>query len=203
MTRSLITTAVALLSVSCVGPHGGTATRPRAATQPAAARAVLEDDWPGVYASPSEIGGFAGTVLAVEKGPRDGMNYRMYSRSDVSSSDAIRQDVLHGSCLSDGSELYMPYAYGFMHEGEPRLLASITRFTLVEIDGRKVLMRDDALRAFREQNKLYDYGILIKTNDQPDVSLDLAKVEHPSIKVLYSDPTQPWSDPFVHGPNSR
>jgi hypothetical protein len=90
-----------------------------------------------------------------------------------------------------------------MNEGRPRFLASITRYTRVEINGRKVLMRDDALRAFRKENKLYGYGILVEVKDRADFMLDLRKVEHPSVKVLYSDPSKPWNDPFVHGANAR
>lgn len=43
-----------------------------------------------------------------------------------------------------------------MHEGKSQLLASITRYTLTEINGRKVLMRDDALRAFREVKAVWN-----------------------------------------------
>ena len=58
--------------------------------------------------------------------------------------------------------------------------------------------------ALRKENKLYDYGILVKVKDQADFMLDLGKVEHPSVKVLYSDPAKSWNDPFVHGArNSR
>jgi hypothetical protein len=127
----------------------------------------------------------------------------MHSYSDVSSADDIKQDGQRGTRLIDGRTLYLPLAYGYMHDGKPHLLASMTRFTLMELNGRKVLMRDDALRVFRGQNKLYDYGILVKENDQADIMLDLRKVEHPSIKVPYSDPAKPWNDPFVHGANSR
>ncbi|HEV2296590.1 MAG TPA: hypothetical protein VGR35_22290 [Tepidisphaeraceae bacterium] len=105
--------------------------------------------------------------------------------------------------MIEGRVVYLPEAYGYMHDGKPLLLASITRHTLIEVNGRKVLMRDDALRAFREHNKLYDYGILVKVKDEAGIMLDLRKVEHPSIKVLYADPAKPWNDPFVHGANSR
>jgi hypothetical protein len=204
MTRYLVTTALALLSVSCAGPRGGTASTPStrpAATQPA--DEVSERDWIGVYASASEIGGFAGTVLVLDKELRNDIGYRLRSYSDVSSVDDIKQDEQRGSCLIEGQVVYLPEAHGYMHDGKPQLLASITRYTRMEINGRKVLMRDDALRAFREQNKLYDYGILVKVNDEAGVMLDLRKVEHPSIKVLYADPARPWNDPFVHGANSR
>jgi hypothetical protein len=204
MTHYLITTALALLSVSCAGPRGRTASAPSsrpAATQPAGE--VSERDWIGVYASTSEIGGFARTVLVLDKELRDDIGYRLRSYSDVSSADDIKQDEQRGSCLIEGRAVYLPEAYGYMRDGKPHLLASITRYTLMEINGRKVLMRDDALRAFREHNKLYDYGILVKLKDEAGIMLDLRKVEHPSIKVLYADRDKPWNDPFVHGANNR
>lgn len=206
MTPHLIKTTIAILCIFCLelcgGPTSAPATQP-AATQPAATAEIAERDWVGVYASTSEIRGFAGTVLVLEKGVRDEVDYRLRSHSDVRSANAIEQDEEGGRCLIDGRALYLPHAYGYMHDGKPRLRTSVSRWTFVEINGHKVLMRDDALRAFREQNKLYDYGILVKVRDQPDVMLDLRKVEHPSIKMLYSDPNKPWEDPFVHGPNSR
>src|SRR5206468_5709849 len=95
--------------------------------------------------------------------------------------------------------LYIPHAYGHIRDGKPDLTASLDRMSLIEINGHKTLMRDDALRTFRNENKLYDYGILIKVSDDPFYPLDLKKAEPPSIKLLYSDPTKPWNDPFVHG----
>lgn len=202
MTRYLLTTTLSLLSVSCAGPGGGGRRSP--ATGPATVLSVpAERDWIGVYASTSEIGGFAGTVLVLDKEMSDEIGYRRHSYSDVSSADDIKQDEQRGRCLIEQRVLYLPEARGYTHEGKPEFFASITRYTLVEIDGRKVLMRDDALRAFHEDNKLYDYGILVKVKDESDIMLDLSTVEHPSIKVLYSDPAKPWNDPFVHGANSR
>jgi hypothetical protein len=206
MTRYLITVTIALTSVSCARPRGGTASTPAnrpAATQPVVMGEVAERDWIGVYASTSEIGGFAGTVLVLDKELGDEIRYRMRSYSDVSLAGAIEQDERAGSCLIERRMLYLPEASGYMQDGKPRLFASITHYTLMEINGRKVLMRDDALRAFREENKLYDYGILVKVEDKAGLLLDLSKVEHPAIKVLYSDPARPWKDSFVHGANSR
>src|SRR4051812_20898265 len=136
MTRYLITTTLALLSVSCAGPGGGTASAP--ATQPATTQpAFTERDWIGIYASTSEIGGFAGTVLVLDKGLRDDIGYRLRSYSDVSSANDIKQDEQRGSCLIEGQVVYLPEAYGYMHDGKPQLLASISRYTLMEINGRK------------------------------------------------------------------
>lgn len=199
MARYSFITALALLSVSCSEPRGGTAGTPhqlQCITQPA----VSERDWIGAYASTSEIRVFSGTVLVVEKDAGEGPQYRMRSYSDVSLG-GIKQDEQRGSCLIDGRSMYLPVADGYMQDGKPKLTASIIRYTMMGIHGRKILMRDDALRIFREQNKLYDYGILVKVKDVADFMLRLSEVEHPSIKVLYSDPTKPWDDPFVHGPN--
>jgi hypothetical protein len=182
-------------------PRGSAASL--ATTQLAATDAGPEGEWIGVYASTSEIRGFSKTALALERGPRDEIGYRLRSHSDVVSAQSIEQDERSGGCLTDGRTLYLPEAYGWVRDGKPRLRASITRFTRLRVNGRTVLMRDDALRAFREENKLYDYGILVKVSDHAGGSTDLREVEHPSIKVLYSDPAKPWSDPFVHGPNKR
>ncbi len=64
-------------------------------------------------------------------------------------------------------------------------------------------MRDDAYNAFIKENKLYDYGILIRVASIVDPFLDLDEVEHKSIKELYDDKKKTWNDPFVHGPNER
>jgi hypothetical protein len=189
------------LATSCAQSHRPPERPVASTTQPANVHSL--QDWFGVYASPKEISGFSGTALVLEKNSSNDIDYRMRSYSDVSSADAIPQDERCGSCLIDGNVMYVPEADGFMLEGKPRLLASVTRYTLVEINRRKVLMRDDALQAYREQDKLYDYGILIKVDEQRKGEVDLRKVEHPSIKLLYSDPTKPWRDPFVNGANPR
>ena len=174
------------------GP-GGAASRPTSAA-PAAA-------WQGVYAMPSEVAGFAGEVLLLDE-EFGRHSYAMQTYSDMVSTDDIPQDKLSGSYLTEGEVLYLPHAIRYMRDGKPRLLAGIDRYTRVRINGRDVLLRDDALRAYRQENKLYDYGILIKVSDEGGL-VDLSKVERPSIKVLYADPSKPWADPFVHGPNPR
>ena len=201
MLRYLIVTMLALLTISCAAPRGGTGSTP--ASQPATSQPAFTDrDWIGVYASTSEIGGLAGTVLVLED-EHDHIGYRMHSYSDVLIVDSIQEDEQHGTCLIEGRNLYLPLAFGYMRKGKPSLLALVSRYTLVEINGRNVLMRDDALHAFREENKLYDYGILVRVKDQVDFMFDLQKVEHPSVKTLYADPTKKWNDPFVHDANNR
>jgi hypothetical protein len=162
-----------------------------------------EVDWPGLYCTPGEIGGFSGTVLLIKRDWQDDLRYRMTFYSDVISANSIHQSELSGSCLADGDRLYIAKASGYYSDGKPRLLAYIDRYTRQIVNGRTVLMRDDALQAYREQNKLYDYGLLIRVADELAAHADLRDVEHPSVKVLYADPAKPWQDPFVHGPNER
>jgi hypothetical protein len=202
-TCRFVTTVLALLSLSCAGAHRKAGSSAARATRPAIADAATDETWLGVYASTSEVGGFSGTVLALERDWNDELRYRMHFYSDVSSADAIEQDELRGDCLTEGDTLYLPQAYGFMREGKPVLQAKVTRYTRVTINGHPVLLRDDALRAYRANNKLYDYGILVRVGGPPEWSADLRSVKHPSIKTLYPDPSKPWDDPFVHGPNAR
>jgi hypothetical protein len=159
--------------------------------------------WIGAYSSPSEIAGYTGTVLVIEKGSLDGLRHRMTVYSDVVSSDSIEQPELDGKVLTDGDKLYISTASGFSNDGKPVLSGSLERYTGVKINGRTVLLRDDALKAYREHNRLYDYGVLIKVAESTERFAKLADIKHESIKVLYSDPKKEWKDPFVHGPNKR
>lgn len=157
----------------------------------------------GVYSSPSEIGGFSGTVLVIERGLSGDLGYWKTHYTDVVSPDDIEQDIQAGSVLVEGNHVYIPEAYGYYRDGVPRLQASIARYTLVKINGHQTLMRDDAYNVYQQENRLYDYGILIKVSDDPPRLHALDEVEHKSIKVLYNDPSQEWHDPYVHGPNER
>jgi len=181
-------------------------TNTTAATQPAATPATTIDEWIGIYSSPSEIGVFTGTVLTIEKGLTGDLEYRKTFYSDVvldESEDSFDQKVYSGSCRIEDICIYIPIAFGWYRDGKPHLHASIDRYTKVAVNGQVTLMRDDAYTAFRSENKLYDYGILIKVATEADKFLELEKVEHTSIKILYADETKPWKDPFVHGPNER
>lgn len=186
-----------LVSVSCAQPDSKTSRMQDLATQPAPIDASSKEKWLGIYASPIEIGGFARTTLVLVDGLRDEISYQMRFHSDVRLADDIALEELHGRCLIDGDVLYVPQVFGYTTNGQPRVIAEVTRFTLLEINGHKTLMRDDALRAFRIENKLYDYGILIKVSGTMNRPPDLRNVQHPSIKLLHSDPNKPWSDPFV------
>ncbi len=143
-------------------------------------------------------------MLVLEKGIPDEINYRMVFHSDVGPSKRdIVQNEQRGYVYTDGENLYIPTASGFYLDGKPVLTAGISKYTRIEIKDRTVLLRDDALKAYREQNQLYDYGILIKVADKIGTLVNLKSVKHESIKVLYNDPSKEWKDPFVNGPNSR
>jgi hypothetical protein len=201
---------VIIAAVSCQSGVRNRASPPSPPPNPTGSRepAAVADvaDWPGVYSSTSEVGGFTGTVLVLERDRPDSpdeLDYRTRFRTDFISTNSIPQSTYSGSARTDGDRLYLPKASGYYSDGKPRLLASIDRYTRMTINGHAVLMRDDALKAYREQNRLYDYGILVRVADRVRAHDDLRKVEHPSIKLLYQDAAKPWRDPFVHGPNER
>jgi hypothetical protein len=179
-------------------------TAPRgipAPSQPIAA--TTDDSWLGIYSSPSEIGGFSGTVLAIEKDYKGSLAHRMTFHSDVVGGDMIKEREKSGEVLTDGDKLYVATAFGFMHDGKPSLGADLTRYTRLQIQGRTVLLRDDALQEYQQHNRLYDYGVLIKVSDTVDTLSKLEDAKHESIKTLYIDPSKKWNDPFVNGPNER
>ena len=63
------------------------------------------------------------------------------------------------------------------------------------------MWRDDGLQIWREQHKIYDYAVLIKTDGR--VTED-GTILGPSIRSLYDSRmrqrNRDWKDPFVHGP---
>ncbi|MGC4004604.1 MAG: hypothetical protein QM811_16375 [Pirellulales bacterium] len=184
---------------------------PNGKTDPATDTEFPEYSFRGVYVSPSEIGGFSRTKLVIEKYEiLPGCYYRMTSSSCVRAifqgEVEIEEKEKHGEVLSDGDKLYIPEATGRQSKEKIELRAGIERYTRVMINGRTVLMRDDALKAWTKDRELYDYGILIKVgevDENADADIDLAKVRSESIKVLYKDQTKPWNDPFIHGPNKQ
>jgi hypothetical protein len=203
--------AVGLILVAAVGLLSWTVYRQRAALLKLQ-RAIASPDqnqesedasWVGLYSSPKEISGFSGTALAIEKGYYGGLQYRMTFYSDVGSSDDIDEAVKSGDVLVDGDKLYLPRAGGQYRDGKAVLSADIDRYSRREICRRTVLLRDDALKAFTQENMLYDYGILIKIADSVERFASLDDARHESIKVLYDDPAKSWNDPFVNGPNER
>jgi len=146
---------------------------------------------------------FTGTVLVIEAGSGNALDYRMTFYTDVGSENDIREKYKSGSLLTDGDRLYLPMASGYRSAEGTHLIASIDRYTRAIINDRLVLLRDDALRAWQHGQRLYDYGILIRVADTPGFVATLDDVKHESIKVLYQDRSKPWKDPFVSGPNER
>jgi hypothetical protein len=165
--------------------------------------ASISTNWHGVYTSPSEIGGFSGTALAILC-ERDGtISYRRIFYSDIIDTTEIPQKEQSGTCLIEGDQLYVPEATGNYEKGKPILRADLTRYTRMVINGQPVLMRDDALKTFKGTERLYDYGILIKVGEYADSIINLSIAPHASIRTLYRDKTGSWNDPFVNGPNKR
>jgi hypothetical protein len=195
--RDAITIACACFTMLVVGCMSGT---------PSAHHHVPPiDDLLGVYTSPREIGRYSGTVLVLRRGFRGEFDYDKRFYSDVQG-DGFERPETSGSFIIEGDRLYLPYAFGFYDsDRKPVLISKLDRYAFRRINGKLVVMRDDALKAFESRNKLYDYGILIRVADAPAdwYSFDLSKAEHLSIKTLYSDSAKKWDDPFVHGPNER
>ncbi len=162
--------------------------------------------WEGVYASTSEIGGFTGTVLSIRVSDLgDGHELIRYTKTfytDAHLDDEIPQDTLTGMCLVDKNVIYVPKASGYQKGGNISLFASVERFSRVKINGHDVLITDSTLKLYRAKKKLYDYGVLVKVSDKPILfPSEFKKVQHPSVKVLYTDPNKPWRGPFVYGAN--
>lgn len=186
------------LLVGCAREESG-----KAAEKNTGVQARPEDAWIGIYSSPSEIGIFSGTVLAIEKDRAGHLGYRKTFYSDVQSDDSTSDDEMRGSVRYEGDKLYVHRVSTYRSNGETRQLKSVDRYTRRIINGRVVLLRDDALKAYEEKNGLYDYGVLIKVANKVDRLTKLDDAKHESIKVLYSDPSKDWKDPFVNGPNKR
>jgi hypothetical protein len=169
------------------------------ATSPAAATTApsVSPNWVGVYASTGEVGGFAGTVLHLARDINGDLVYRMRIRSDVYDPTEIQQSELRGDCLTVGGILYLPTADGYVRDGKTELRASLDKYALMKINGHDVLMRADAAQIYKKDHKLYDYGILIKVSDESSRFIDLTNISNPSVKLLYADPTKPWSDPYI------
>ena len=157
--------------------------------------------WHGVYVSTSEISGFSHTAMSLgplENGQR---SYRKHHHSCMS----INLPELKPIIESNGNELTITERFDLKsRDGRFRdTVESKTKYTRKTINGHVVLFRDDALKQFELNNKLYDYGLLVKISDDSDSIDDLANAPHPSIRDLYEDKNSEWNDPFVHGPNAR
>jgi len=138
----------------------------------------------GVYCTCSEIGGFSGTVLEL----RDG-KFRYWFYSDVMGLDEPRYPIT-GDYLVRGNRLVL---------GDKRIYEQ--NWFSDTVNGIRVLWRDDGRQVWREQHKIYDYAVLIKTNSR---LADNGAVGGASIRSLYDAGMRKrirfWKDPFVYGP---
>lgn len=133
----------------------------------------------GIYVSTSEIRGFTGTILELKSG-----KFRFWFYSDVGSNDtelpeAGTYTVKDGSVqLSTGRSWYVG-----------------------NVGSIGLLWRDDALHAWEYDERIYDYGILMRTDAA--VPAHWWEIECPSIdevKRALGRPTPNWRGPFVVGP---
>lgn len=136
----------------------------------------------GVYCTPAEIGGFSGTVLEIKGG-----RFRYWFYSDLRGGDEPQYPLTGEYTLQDG-KLTLNNEQVYQREWFPDVL-----------NGIPVLLRADALKVWREEKKIFDYGVLIKTEGMVNDDGDIAR---PSVKELYEADKKgkEWKDPFVHGP---
>jgi hypothetical protein len=154
------------------------------ATPPPGGIASTEPGIEGVYCTGSEIGGFSGTVLEL----RDG-RFRYWFYSDV----------------VGPNEPHLPVIGDYSMEGEKVVLrdnrVNPTIWNPDTVNGIRVLWRDDGLKVWRDQRKIYDYSVLIKTDATIPKN---GMIEGPSIRSLYDARMRRrvpvWKDPFVYGP---
>jgi hypothetical protein len=161
----------------------------------------FDKSWIGVYVSTGEIADFSGTVLGLGSGLNGDPSYRKRFYSDVVLANAVGQEESTGYALIEEERIYIPKASGYKDGNDIRLSATVERWHRLTINKHQVLMRDDAFKAYTDEKKLYDYGILVKVSDSMKWDTDLSKVQTVSIKLLYEDPKADWKDPFVNGPN--
>jgi hypothetical protein len=95
----------------------------------APAKSAEDKNWIGAYSSPSEIAGFTGTVISIEKCYLDGLRHRMTYYTDVVSDNAIEQSELSDNVRTDGDSVYIATASGFYSDGKPVLVGHIERYT--------------------------------------------------------------------------
>jgi len=136
----------------------------------------------GLYTTPDEISGFSGTVLELKGG-----HFRYWFYSDVSLPDSPKFP-LTGKYDQQGDKLILDNAQ-----------VNQSEWFLETVNGIPVLWRDDGLRHWRDEKKIYDYGVLIKTEGTVTIEGEIAR---PSVDELRSPNKRgtPWKDPFVHGP---
>ena len=162
---------------------------------------TVTESWRGIYVSTCEISGFSGTAMSL--GPlEDGQRkYRKHFYSCVSMDLPELPPIIEANenILTITERYEFRTSDGALHDP----IEHETKYTRKKINGHIVLLRDDALKQFELDNKLYDYGVLVKISDNHDSIDDLSNAPHPSIRDLYGDPELGWNDPFVHGANTR
>ena len=138
----------------------------------------------GVYCTAREISGSSGTILELK-----GEKFRYWFYSDLIGPDGPEYTITGSYRVVDG-KLVLDHGQVTQKEWFPDV-----------INGVPVLFRDDALKIWREQGRLYDYGILIKA---PSADLSDDSAERPSITVLYDEEMkkrlEDRKDPDVRGP---
>ena len=178
--RNVASILIAALAVGCVQCH---------AAEPAADPPKSKQDRPakprgleGIYCTPVEISGFSGTALELKDG-----KFEYWFYSDVGTGDEPEYPVTGKYSQKDG-QLTLNHEQVSQRDWFPAV-----------IKGVRVLLRPDAWKIWREQKKIYDYGVLIQVDETVD---DDGDVERPSVKQLYGagKKDREWKDPFVHGP---
>jgi hypothetical protein len=127
----------------------------------------------GIYVNVSEIQDFHRSFLQVKSGK---FTFFLFSCQGGTSEDGAIQ-------FEQG---WFRAAEKYWHPGE--------------MNGRAILWRDDAWRCWRRENRLYDYGILVRVEGNDP---KLALKNTPSVTTLYDSKMKPvvgeWRDPFVYG----
>lgn len=179
----------------------------------------------GLYCTTSEIGGFSETILEL----RDG-RFRYWFYSDARSSDdpeypvagtyqiqsippvrppvprrvserrrAIRDSQRYRSVARDDGVIPPQLVGEWLVLDDDRITQRL--WFPDTVNGIPVLWREDGLRIWREDRKIYDYAVLVKIENTEPVERDLTG---PSVRCLYDKAMQQrirqWNDPFVFGP---
>jgi hypothetical protein len=152
------------------------------AIEPGVAEDQRTSDIEGVYVTAVEISGLSGTVLQLDRG-----RFKYWFYSDVVGPREPEYPITGDYTLTNWT----------LRLGNREVTQRIWYPDF--INGVRVLLREDALIAWRTRKRLYDYGILIHAG----TDIDGESTEHPSIQILYDDEMKErikdWKDPFVHG----
>ena len=135
----------------------------------------------GTYASPLECSGFQSVAVSI------GTNwYSSWFESDVLPQDKARP-IRGGTYCRQGNDLYMVLIcilseWVIANPRDPAIVPRVEKWTLTNINESVVLMRDDALACWTNENRIMPYGVLIKIGDTTTELL--RDVKHPSIKDI-------------------